>query len=283
VGELMSEPAVSVIIPVLNEERFLKQSVEAILNQNYSGQLEIILALGPSKDQTNVIAQELAKDQRIKLVENPVLDEFLTFDVNYNIPLDIIYNEEIQSHSIESSEFTYKGLRSIIRDNGNGIINVVSASDSAIIDPIGTINYTSGLLQFSNFKLDSFTGTGIKIYAYPQFKDISTINKRHFNLYSERWFQYEKEHREDGPAVNHWRADGTLYMSIWYQHGKKHRDDEPADIQYYPDGILHLERWYQNGKCHRINELPAVIIYDYEGNIVVNKRYENDVCINVYM
>jgi hypothetical protein len=114
-------------------------------------------------------------------------------------------------------------------------------------------------------------------------KDISTINKRHFNLYSERWFQYEKEHREDGPAVNHWRADGTLYMSIWYQHGKKHRDDEPADIQYYPDGILHLERWYQNGKCHRINELPAVIIYDYEGNIVVNKQYENDVCVNVYM
>lgn len=67
----MSEPAVSVIIPVLNEERFLTQSVQAILNQNYSGQLEIILALGPSKDQTNKIAQELEKDPRVKLVDNP--------------------------------------------------------------------------------------------------------------------------------------------------------------------------------------------------------------------
>jgi len=67
----MSEPAVSVIIPVLNEERFLTQSVQAILNQNYSGQLEIILALGPSKDQTNKIAQELEKDARVKLVDNP--------------------------------------------------------------------------------------------------------------------------------------------------------------------------------------------------------------------
>lgn len=67
----MSEPAVSVIIPVLNEERFLTQSVQAILNQDYSGQLEIILALGPSKDQTNKIAQELEKDSRVKLVENP--------------------------------------------------------------------------------------------------------------------------------------------------------------------------------------------------------------------
>ncbi len=61
----MSEPAVSVIIPVLNEERFLKQSVQAVLNQNYSGELEVILALGPSKDQTNKIAQELAQDKRI--------------------------------------------------------------------------------------------------------------------------------------------------------------------------------------------------------------------------
>ena len=67
----MSEPAVSVIIPVLNEERFLKQSVQAILNQNYSGELEVILALGPSKDQTDKIAQELSQDKRIKLVENP--------------------------------------------------------------------------------------------------------------------------------------------------------------------------------------------------------------------
>jgi len=71
VGESMSEPAVSVIIPVLNEERFLKQSVQAILNQNYSGELEVILALGPSKDQTDKIAQELSQDKRIKLVENP--------------------------------------------------------------------------------------------------------------------------------------------------------------------------------------------------------------------
>ena len=58
----MTEPAVSVIIPVLNEERFLRQSVEAILNQSYSGDLEIILSLGPSKDATNHIAKELAKN-----------------------------------------------------------------------------------------------------------------------------------------------------------------------------------------------------------------------------
>ncbi len=65
-------PAVSVILPILNEERDLNQSISAILQQEYDGELEIILALGPSTDNTNQIAESLAKaDPRIKLVNNP--------------------------------------------------------------------------------------------------------------------------------------------------------------------------------------------------------------------
>ena len=71
-GELSVSPAISVILPVLNEEPHLAESVTAILSQNYEGSFEIILALGPSRDQTNAIAEELAaRDIRIKLVMNP--------------------------------------------------------------------------------------------------------------------------------------------------------------------------------------------------------------------
>jgi len=63
---------VSVVLPILNEERFLEDSVSAILAQKYLGPLEVILALGPSTDNTNEIARNLAsKDPRIVLVENP--------------------------------------------------------------------------------------------------------------------------------------------------------------------------------------------------------------------
>jgi glycosyltransferase involved in cell wall biosynthesis len=63
---------VSVVLPILNEERFLEDSIEAILAQKYLGPLEVILALGPSTDKTNEIAQRLAsKDPRIILVDNP--------------------------------------------------------------------------------------------------------------------------------------------------------------------------------------------------------------------
>jgi glycosyltransferase involved in cell wall biosynthesis len=63
---------VSVVLPILNEERDLRESVSAILAQNYSGAFEVILALGPSNDRTNEIAKELAAaDSRVVLVDNP--------------------------------------------------------------------------------------------------------------------------------------------------------------------------------------------------------------------
>ena len=65
-------PAVSVVLPVLNEEPHLANAVNSILSQDYAGTLEIILALGPSKDKTDEIAQRLASsDPRITLVDNP--------------------------------------------------------------------------------------------------------------------------------------------------------------------------------------------------------------------
>jgi glycosyltransferase involved in cell wall biosynthesis len=65
-------PAVSVIMPVLNEERHLRNSVRHILEQDYPGELEVVIALGPSGDRTDAIAAELvAEDSRVHTVPNP--------------------------------------------------------------------------------------------------------------------------------------------------------------------------------------------------------------------
>ncbi|MBW5254090.1 glycosyltransferase family 2 protein [Streptomyces sp. NBC_01220] len=65
-------PAVSVIMPVLNEERHLRNSVRHILEQEYAGEMEVVIALGPSTDRTDEIAAELvAEDARVQTVPNP--------------------------------------------------------------------------------------------------------------------------------------------------------------------------------------------------------------------
>jgi succinoglycan biosynthesis protein ExoA len=65
-------PAVSVVMPVRNEERHLADSVAGVLEQEYPGGFELILAVGPSRDRTEQIARDLAAaDSRITVVPNP--------------------------------------------------------------------------------------------------------------------------------------------------------------------------------------------------------------------
>lgn len=61
---------VSVVMPVLNEEEHLRESVAGVLAQDHP--MEVVLAVGPSKDRTEQIARELAaEDPRITVVTNP--------------------------------------------------------------------------------------------------------------------------------------------------------------------------------------------------------------------
>lgn len=66
-------PGVSVVMPILNEERHLAAAVHRILDQEYPGDLQVILAVGPSQDRTEDLAAELAAaDDRLQVVGNPV-------------------------------------------------------------------------------------------------------------------------------------------------------------------------------------------------------------------
>jgi Glycosyl transferase family 2 len=63
---------VSVIMPVRNEERHLEEAVRSVLTQDYPGGIEVVLAVGPSRDATGRIAQRLAgADPRVTVVANP--------------------------------------------------------------------------------------------------------------------------------------------------------------------------------------------------------------------
>lgn len=67
-----SLPPVSVVMPVRDEEPYLADSVARILEDGYAGELEIVLAVGPSQDRTAQIADELAAaDPRVVVVANP--------------------------------------------------------------------------------------------------------------------------------------------------------------------------------------------------------------------
>jgi succinoglycan biosynthesis protein ExoA len=71
-GRVNEWPAVSVLMPVRDEEPYLADAVRHVLSQDYPGPIQLVVAVGPSKDQTARIAADLAtSDQRLTVIENP--------------------------------------------------------------------------------------------------------------------------------------------------------------------------------------------------------------------
>lgn len=70
----MSEdwPSVTVVMPVVNEGRHLQDSVDRLLQQDYAGELHIVIAVGPSRDTTRAVAQAIAHaNSHVHVVDNP--------------------------------------------------------------------------------------------------------------------------------------------------------------------------------------------------------------------
>lgn len=68
---MSSRPLVSVILPVYNAERFLRQAIESILNQTYQN-LELVIVNDCSKDESLKIIKEFAElDSRVLVETNP--------------------------------------------------------------------------------------------------------------------------------------------------------------------------------------------------------------------
>ena len=68
-----SSPGVSYVMPVLNDVRHVRAAVDSLLAQDYAGDVEITIAVGPSIDGTTELVRELqAADPRIHVLENRV-------------------------------------------------------------------------------------------------------------------------------------------------------------------------------------------------------------------
>ncbi|HEX8714189.1 MAG TPA: glycosyltransferase, partial [Solirubrobacteraceae bacterium] len=63
---------VSVLVPVLDEERHIRETVAAMQAQRFDGNVELLFADGGSQDRTREILLELAQgDPRIRVLDNP--------------------------------------------------------------------------------------------------------------------------------------------------------------------------------------------------------------------
>ncbi len=106
---------VSVLIPVLNEEREIRASVEAMLSQSYDGEIEFLFMDGSSEDRTKEILEEMAaSDHRIRVLDNP--QRRTTFGLNIGLEnARGDYVVRMDAHTHYPAEYVAKGVERLAR------------------------------------------------------------------------------------------------------------------------------------------------------------------------
>lgn len=124
-------PAVSYVMPVLNEVEHIAAAIDSLTAQDYAGEFEIILALGPSVDGTNEVVSRMATaDPRIRHIPNELgstpggLNAAIRASVN---PVVI----RVDAHSVLPTDYTRVAVRTLLEtgaDNVGGIMKAVGVT-----------------------------------------------------------------------------------------------------------------------------------------------------------
>jgi hypothetical protein len=114
-------------MPVLNEAGYVESAIRSVLDQDYSGPVEVVLALGPSQDGTRAIVERMAAaDARIRLIENPGVD--IPIGLNLAIKAakypDII---RVDAHTELAPGYTARGVDDLERTGAASVGGIMLA------------------------------------------------------------------------------------------------------------------------------------------------------------
>lgn len=120
-------PGVSYVMPVLNEADYVETAVRSILAQDYPGDTEIVLALGPSVDATDAIVGRLAQlDPRIRTVANPKID----IPIGLNLAIKVSRHPvivRVDAHTALPLGYTRSAVTSLIENDAANVGGIMVA------------------------------------------------------------------------------------------------------------------------------------------------------------
>ncbi|PSL39885.1 cellulose synthase/poly-beta-1,6-N-acetylglucosamine synthase-like glycosyltransferase [Labedella gwakjiensis] len=136
-------PGVSYVMPVLNDVTHVGAAVQSLLDQDYRGEFDVVIAVGPSIDGTNELVEEMGRaDPRITVVDN--LAGTTPSGLNIAIrasrhPIVI----RVDAHSVLPTSYARVAVETIERtgaDNVGGIMDArgTSAFEKAVARAYGS-------------------------------------------------------------------------------------------------------------------------------------------------
>ncbi|MGL4609648.1 MAG: glycosyltransferase family 2 protein [Trueperaceae bacterium] len=146
----MNQPAISIIVPILNEEKYIRQCLENLLEQTYPAHLVTILLVdGQSKDQTRAVIQKVQNtysERNIHLLDNPKGGVAAALNIGIQASkTDIILR--MDAHSIPSPDFITVSVNAL-QESG-------AAFAGGIMQPVGRSSFSQALAEAYSHPLGS--------------------------------------------------------------------------------------------------------------------------------
>lgn len=126
-------PTVTAIVPARDEELTIRAAIRSVLDQDYPGSLDVVVAVGPSTDRTHEIVSDItAKTGRVTMVENPTG----TTPAGLNIATAVALGEIIarcDAHAEMPAGYVTNAVR---RLRVTGAVNVGGIQDAVGVGPM---------------------------------------------------------------------------------------------------------------------------------------------------
>ncbi|MBP1300959.1 glycosyltransferase family 2 protein [Curtobacterium sp. 1310] len=134
---------VSYVMPVLNEVTEVRAAVGSLLEQDYEGPFEVILALGPSIDGTNELVAEMsAADPRVRAIENPVGSTPAGLNVAIRASVHPIVIR-VDAHSVLPSDYTRIAVRVLLESGADNVGGIMHAEGRTPFERAVALAYSS--------------------------------------------------------------------------------------------------------------------------------------------
>ncbi|MFN4002254.1 glycosyltransferase family 2 protein [Microcella sp.] len=123
-----THPGVSFVMPVYNEAAYIDDAIASVLAQQYTGERELVVVLGPSTDGTTERVQARAvQDARIRIVENPQLSIPLGLNLGIRAAAhDVIVR--VDAHTELEPHYTATGVATLLRTGAASVGGLMVAT-----------------------------------------------------------------------------------------------------------------------------------------------------------
>ncbi|MBM7831226.1 glycosyltransferase involved in cell wall biosynthesis [Agromyces cerinus] len=156
---------VSYVMPVLNDATHVRAAVESILAQDYTGPVEVLIALGPSIDGTNELVADLAaRDDRVRVLENEVGSTPAGLNIGIRAaryPVVV----RVDSHSMLPPDYARIAVDELERTGADNVGGIMDARGETPFEHAVALAYTTKVgLGGSAFHVGGSAGPADTVY-----------------------------------------------------------------------------------------------------------------------